>query len=159
MELMPCAQATTIIGPVPENDKRCSAMWYSAMVVCVWHPETESLLKAEMFFVRMRRLRQLEREKEPLDTMIVNWSRVAERFLSRVLVGLGSGGEGKPLGQLIGMAKKALERGSGSRNLEEENRLRSVLNELDQLDILNKKGGKHLGGIDLNWEHVVSVYP
>jgi hypothetical protein len=122
--------------------------------------EKESLLKAEMFFVRIRRLRQLEREKEPLDTMIVNWSRVAERFLRRTFASLGgSGGDGKPLGQLIGMTKKVLERGNDSWSLEEQNRLRFVLNELDQLDLINKKGGKHLDGIDLTWEHVVSVYP
>ena|SRR6266849_227656 len=36
---------------------------------------------------------------------------------------------------------------------------RDILNELDQLDLINKKGGKHLDGIDLTWEHVVSVYP
>lgn len=122
--------------------------------------EKESLLKAEMFFVRLRRLRQLEREKEPLDTMIVNWSRVAERFLRRAFASLGgSGGDGKPLGQLIGMTKKVLERGNDSWSLEEQNRLRFVLNELDQLDHFNKKGGKHLDGIDLTWEHVVSLYP
>jgi hypothetical protein len=122
--------------------------------------EKESLLKAEMFFVRIRRLRQLERDKEPLDTMIVNWSRVAERFLRRAFAGLGgSGGDGKPLGQLIGMTKKVLERGNDSWSLEEQNRLRFVLHELDKLDLINKKGGKHLDGIDLTWEHVVSVYP
>ena len=122
--------------------------------------EKESLLKAEMFFVRVRRLRQLEKEKEPLDTMIVNWSRVAERFLRRAFAGLGgSGGDGKPLGQLIGMTKKVLERGHDSWSPEEQNRLRSVLIELDNLDLFNKKGGKHLDGIDLTWQHVVSVYP
>jgi hypothetical protein len=122
--------------------------------------EKESLVKAEMFFVRIRRLRQLEREKEPLDMMIVNWSRVAERFLRRAFASLGgAGGDGKPLGQLIGMTKKVLERGNGSWSMDQQNRLRSVLNELDQLDNFNKKGGKHLDGVDLTWEHVVIVYP
>ena len=57
------------------------------------------------------------------------------------------------------MTKKVLERGNDSWSLEEQNRLRFVLNELDHLDLFNKKGGKHLDGIDLTWEHVVSVYP
>ena len=136
------------------RDQFSPALWDT-----IGKEERESLLKAEILFVRVRRLGQLYREKEPLDTMILGWSRVAERFLRRAFASLGgSGGDGKPLGQLIGMTKKVLERGN-SRSLQEQNRLRSVLNELDQLDHLNKKGGKHLDGVDLTWEHVVSVYP
>jgi hypothetical protein len=124
--------------------------------------EKESLVRAEMFFVRIRRLHPFEREKEPLDMMILNWSRVAERFLRRALASLGGpGGDGKPLGQLIGMTKKVLERGNDSWSLEEKRWLRfmpAALNELDQLDFVNKKGGKHLDGIDLTWEHVVNVH-
>ena len=124
--------------------------------------EKQSLLKAEEFFVKVRRLGELDREKEPLDTMIVGWSRVAEPVLRRVLFRIdGSGGRGKPLGQLIGMTKKALERGSESRSLEEKHRLRllpAVLDLLDQLDLINKKGGKHLDGVHVTWDHVVNVY-
>jgi hypothetical protein len=124
--------------------------------------EKQSLLKAEEFFVRVRRLGQLDREKEPLDTMILGWSRVAEPVLRRVLFRIdGSGGQGKPLGQLIGMTKKALERGNDSRSLEEKHRFRllpAALDVLDQLDLINKKGVKHLDGIHLTWEHVVNVH-
>jgi hypothetical protein len=124
--------------------------------------EKQSLLKAEEFFVRVRRLGQLDREKEPLDTMIVGWSRVAEPVLRRVLFRVdGSGGQGKPLGQLIGMTKKAIERGNDSRSLEEKHRLRllpAAMDVLDQLDLINKKGVKHLDGIHLTWEHVVNVH-
>ncbi len=124
--------------------------------------EKESLLKAERFFVRIRRLGQFEREKEPLDTMILSWSRVAEPLLRRALSSLGaSGGQGKPLGLLIGMTKEALARRNDSWSLEEKHRLRFIpaaLSELDQLDFINKKGVKHLDGINLTWEHVVSVH-
>jgi hypothetical protein len=124
--------------------------------------ERESLIKAEEFFVRIRRLGQLEREKEPLDTMIPNWSKVAERFMRRLLSSLGgSSGRGKPLGVLIGTAKKVLEQGNDSRSFQEKDRLRFVpaaLNELDQLDFVNKKGVKHLDGVNLTWEHVVNVH-
>jgi hypothetical protein len=119
----------------------------------------DSLIKAEDFFVRVRRLRQLDREKEPLELTMVNWSRVAESFLRRVVVRLGCSGERKALGQLIGMTRQALERGNGSLRVEEQTRLRLILDELDQLDHFNKKGGKHLDGVDLTWNHVVTVYP
>jgi hypothetical protein len=124
--------------------------------------ERESLIRAEEFFVRIRRLGQLEREKEPLDMMILNWSKVAERFMRRLLSGMGgSGGRGKPLGLLIGTAKKVLEQGNDSWSFQEKDRLRFVpaaLNELDQLDFINKKGVKHLDGVNLTWEHVVNVH-
>ena len=115
--------------------------------------EKESLLKAEAVFVRVRRLGQLDRAKEPFDTMILSWSRVAERFLRRFLSSVDvQDGSGKPLGHLIGMAKNVIERGSDSRSPEEKNRLQSVpaaLNELNKLNLVNKKGVKHLDGIDL----------
>jgi len=124
--------------------------------------EKQSLLKAEEFFVRVRRLGHLDREKEPLDIMILGWSRVAEPFLRRILFKIsGSSVPGKPLGQLIGMTKKALDRGNNSPSLEEKHRLRllpAVLDLLDQLDLINKKGVKHLDGIHLTWEHVVNVH-
>ena len=124
--------------------------------------ERESLIKAEEFFVRIRRLGELEREKEALDIMILNWSRVAERFMRRLLSSLGeSSGRGKPLGLLIGTAKKVLEQGDDSRSFQEKDRLRFVpaaLNELDQLDLINKKGVKHLDSVNLTWEHVVNVH-
>ena len=124
--------------------------------------EKESLCKAEMLFVRARRLSQLERYKEPIDAIILGWSRVAEPSLRRVLVSLGEEtGNGKPLGQLIGLTKKVLKRSENQRSLEERHRLRlmpAILDVLDQLDLINKKGVKHLDGVELTWEQVVIVH-
>lgn len=123
--------------------------------------ERDSLVEAESLFVRARRMRQGERSGEPIDAMIVRWSRVAEPVLRRVLSVLGTPAEGRPLGQLIGTAKRTLQKSSDSWSPEEQARFRFLpvaLHELDRLDWVNKKGVKHTDGLELKWTHVVEIH-
>ena len=123
--------------------------------------ERDSLVEAETLFVRARRMRQGERIGQPIDAMIVRWSRVAEPVLRRVLSVLGTPAEGRPLGQLIGAAKRTLEKRSDSWSPEDQARFRFLpvaLHELDRLDWVNKKGVKHTDGLELKWTHVVEIH-
>lgn len=123
--------------------------------------EKDSLVEAESLFLRARRMRQHERNGEPIDAMIVRWSRVAEPILRRVLSVLGTPVERRPLGQLIRAAKKTLEQKSGSWRPEDQERFRFLpvaLHELERLDLVNKKGVKHADGLELTWSHVVQIH-
>jgi hypothetical protein len=120
-----------------------------------------SLVEAETLFASIRRMRHSERGGQPIDAMIVRWSRVAEPILRRVLSALGSPAEGRPLGQLIGTTKKIIDRDGVAWSPEHRERFRFLqvaLHELDRLDLVNKKGVKHSDGLQLTWAHVVEIH-
>jgi len=153
-----------LVDTAPQED--FSSILREVFSPAVWdtlgREEKDSLVEAESLFLRARRMRQHERNGEPIDAMIIRWSRVAERILRRVLSVLGTPAEGRrPLGRLIGAAKKTLERKSSSWSLEDQERFRFLavaLHELDRLDLVNKKGVKHNDGLELKWTHVVQIH-
>jgi hypothetical protein len=117
--------------------------------------EKQRLLSAEQMFIKIRRLAHLEREKEPLHALTVDWSRIAECFLHRTLNGHdGLASTGQTLGQLIrNMRPRAHELESARRQ-----RMLSALALLNELDEINKKAGKHMGGVVLTWGHITHVH-
>ncbi|RZN12197.1 hypothetical protein CWO90_45960 [Bradyrhizobium sp. Leo121] len=120
-----------------------------------------SLVEAEMLFARFRRMRPSERGGQPIDALVVRWSRVAEPILRLVLAALGASAEGRPLGQLIGITKKILDRDGIAWSAELRERFRFLpvaLHELDRLDLVNKKGVNHSDGVKLTWAHVVDAH-
>jgi len=127
--------------------------------------EKERLVEAEETFVRIRRLNQQERQNERLRLLVIDWSAVAERVLCRALSSLdrsaGLSSTGQPLGTLIGEMRNSLKRAGNAWSSEDKPRapqVRYALNVLDQLNRMNTKGAKHLGGTVLTWEDVVHVH-
>lgn len=152
-----------LVDTAPQED--FSSILREVFSPAVWdtlgREEKDSLVEAESLFLRARRMRQHERNGEPIDAMIIRWSRVAEPILRRVLSVLGTPAEGRPLGQLIRAAKKTLEQKSSSWSPEDQERFRFLpvaLHELDRLDLVNKKGVKHTDGLELKWTHVVQIH-
>jgi hypothetical protein len=143
------------IGPADDLEAYMKHLFSPALWQIVQKEERRRLINAEQMFVRFRRLNQYDRDKEPFRVLIVDWSAVAERFLVRALVSHGrSSAPRQTLGFLIGEARSLAH----SLPLPSKQNLLSALNFLGELDMVNKKGGKHLDEFVLDWECVVQLH-
>jgi hypothetical protein len=91
--------------------------------------------------------------------MIVDWSAVTELILCRArdsLTRSAQPGPHEPLGDLVIDLRKALKADSSTWSYKDKPRMYAALKCLDVLLLLNdvnKKGGKHLSGDEVTWEH------
>jgi hypothetical protein len=143
------------IGPPDDLEVYMTDLFSPALWQMVEKGERRRLITAEQMFVRFRRLNQYDRDNEPFHVLIVDWSVVAEGFLSRALVNHGrSLVPRQPLGHLVGEARSLAHNLPHSRKYN----LLSALNFLSELDMVNKKAGKHLDEFVLEWECVVQLH-
>jgi len=125
--------------------------------------ERKHLCEGEEVFVRARRLGRNERERERFRFLIVDWSAVSEGVSRRLLDSLEpstTSRSRKPLGELVGEMHVVLRRVGGKSSGEHRDRIYLALDAtrvLDRLNMINRQGGKHLGG-SIIWEDVAHVH-